>query len=476
MKSNTGIIKIVILFIFLFSSVKAYGTLPSVENRFFTSNQPVTVSNTNTREVVITGTALNYTSYYRVGMRLYSPAYSFGGYDDLNTFRTRMASGNRCGNDEGEFSRSARTVQGVTTYHILNHATGIDCSGFVTTAWNGNYNVNLSKLGTQTIPGKSFRIPAWQLGNFDVLNRIGSHVVLFERNTGNRDNRFGYNNNRAYIYESGGGGGRYNIPDIVNNQLISENIRNFLNTYNPNRGVRYGVAGEIPVKTPFYRNQQDYNAQGAENSGALQFVINNTDDANPNRMNPIDDRYLARRYGEDSVPPRITVTAKKGNYKFINNQPSGEFDIEVFLEDTQTAGVRMTDTKAQNPDTGNRFFSVKVNGREIMNSASANVQALTEKKSDGNAMSYRVVNGVSEGIRLDQQGNQSLYRRTMNLKWNGNLGNGEYPVEGKLTFRVEAEDFEGNRGMGETTIQLNSEVNVDYVKDNQPETHLLVEK
>jgi hypothetical protein len=92
-----------------------------------------------------------------------SVAYDWGGFDSLANYNAYMSPGTYKAGD-------------INTAGVESCSRGLDCSGFVSRAWQ-----RTTKYGTSTL----YQI-SWQLGGTsqllrgDVMNKAGSHVVLFE--------------------------------------------------------------------------------------------------------------------------------------------------------------------------------------------------------------------------------------------------------------------------------------------------------
>lgn len=93
--------------------------------------------------------------------------YKWGGDDNISQFSTKLAQGKTAGDIKS----------GTTSSYVVSSVTGIDCSGFISRA----YNI-YPKLGTTTM-SREFEEPEDydpELG--DIFNKPGSHVVMFVSN------------------------------------------------------------------------------------------------------------------------------------------------------------------------------------------------------------------------------------------------------------------------------------------------------
>lgn len=107
-------------------------------------------------------------------------AYKWGGFDDIDAYHQRLSEGAGAGSHQ--------------QHGVLDCATGIDCSGFVSRVWGLP-----TKRGTATLAEVSVPISISALEPGDVLNKSGSHVVLFAAR--NPDGT-------PQIYEASGSAGR----------------------------------------------------------------------------------------------------------------------------------------------------------------------------------------------------------------------------------------------------------------------------
>jgi cell wall-associated NlpC family hydrolase len=108
----------------------------------------------------------SYVSDWKSGQRVTGLPYCWGGVDSAEQFDRKLAKGLAA----GAHSR----------YGVLGCATGIDCSGFVTMAWGltlQGHAYTTSNL--RTIAGKPKYNWFTDMKPGDVLNKAGSHVVLF---------------------------------------------------------------------------------------------------------------------------------------------------------------------------------------------------------------------------------------------------------------------------------------------------------
>jgi hypothetical protein len=113
-------------------------------------------------------------SDYSVGWVTGLP-YDWGGYYTLPEYDQAMADGLGAGSH--------------SWHGVLNCTAGVDCSGFVSKAWDTYHN------STSTMYGVSFPIPSSGLTRADALNKAGSHIVLFAHETAA---------GRPVVYESAG--------------------------------------------------------------------------------------------------------------------------------------------------------------------------------------------------------------------------------------------------------------------------------
>jgi len=108
-----------------------------------------------------------YVSDWKAGQRVTGIPYRWGGIDDPESFDQKLAHGSVAGAH--------------SQYGILSCAAGIDCSGFVALCWglsqSGGHAYSTSNL--RLIAGKPKYNWFADMKPGDVLNRPGSHVVLF---------------------------------------------------------------------------------------------------------------------------------------------------------------------------------------------------------------------------------------------------------------------------------------------------------
>ena len=107
-----------------------------------------------------------YRSDWKAGERITGIPYRWGGSDGIEEFDRKLAEGLAA----GAHSR----------YGVLSCAAGIDCSGFVTRSWgltSSGHAYSTSNL--RDIAGKPKYNWFTDMKPGDVLNRPGSHVVLF---------------------------------------------------------------------------------------------------------------------------------------------------------------------------------------------------------------------------------------------------------------------------------------------------------
>jgi len=111
--------------------------------------------------------------------------YDWGGYKSLTQFDSELAQGYGAGSH--------------SWHGILWCTTGVDCSGFVSKTWQESHNT------TSSIPGITYSVSQSSLKRGDVMNKAGSHVVLFTQET---------NAGRPVFYEASGGASkvRLNTP------------------------------------------------------------------------------------------------------------------------------------------------------------------------------------------------------------------------------------------------------------------------
>ena len=99
-------------------------------------------------------------SHWIAGTTVQGVAYQWGGYDSISDFTSKLSQGYLAGDVSG-------------TSCVGNCATGVDCSGFVSQAWQ------TSRYTTDTLPNISTEINVSELKAGDIFNKAGSHVVLF---------------------------------------------------------------------------------------------------------------------------------------------------------------------------------------------------------------------------------------------------------------------------------------------------------
>lgn len=128
-------------------------------------------------------------------------AYKWGGFDPPQTFLARLQEGKAA----GSHSTHSPTA--------LPCATGVDCSGFVSLIWELN-----QKESTASLHKVANTISFAELRPGDILNRAGSHVVLW---VGRRDD------GGPIFYEASGSAGKV--------QLNSTASWSYLNNYVPMR-------------------------------------------------------------------------------------------------------------------------------------------------------------------------------------------------------------------------------------------------
>lgn len=108
----------------------------------------------------------SYSSDWKTGQQVTGIPYSWGGIDGPEDFDRKLAKGLAAG--------------GHSRYGVLSCTTGIDCSGFVTYCWG--IPLSSHAYGTSTlreIAGKPKYNWFTDMKPGDVLNKPGSHVVLF---------------------------------------------------------------------------------------------------------------------------------------------------------------------------------------------------------------------------------------------------------------------------------------------------------
>ncbi len=120
---------------------------------------------------------------YTSGSAYTGVAYDWGGYMEVETYLSRLASGYRAGSCSGS---------SCSQYGVLECTVGVDCSGYVSMLWGcGHYT-------TSTIPEISTVIDQNDMKKGDVFNDAGSHVIMYiytDKSTG-----------LPYIMESAGTG------------------------------------------------------------------------------------------------------------------------------------------------------------------------------------------------------------------------------------------------------------------------------
>ncbi len=120
---------------------------------------------------------------YSSGNTYTGVAYDWGGYMEVETYLSRLASGYRAGSCSGT---------SCSEYGILDCTVGVDCSGYVSMLWGcGHYT-------TSSIPNISTVINQNDMKKGDVFNNAGSHVIMYvytDKSTG-----------LPYIMESAGTG------------------------------------------------------------------------------------------------------------------------------------------------------------------------------------------------------------------------------------------------------------------------------
>ena len=107
-----------------------------------------------------------YLSDWKAGQRVTGLPYRWGGADNPQEFDRKLANGLAAG--------------GHSRYGVLSCATGIDCSGFVTFCWGLTQSGHAySTSNLRTIAGKPKYNWFTEMKAGDVLNKAGSHVVMF---------------------------------------------------------------------------------------------------------------------------------------------------------------------------------------------------------------------------------------------------------------------------------------------------------
>jgi len=107
----------------------------------------------------------DWTSDYEAGNTYMGEAYEWGGWDTPELFISNLNQGLRPG---------AHSDNDCQQWGDPSWATGEDCSGLVSRSWRLPY-----KHSTSMLPGISDTIPYDSLKPGDVLDRPGSHVVIF---------------------------------------------------------------------------------------------------------------------------------------------------------------------------------------------------------------------------------------------------------------------------------------------------------
>jgi hypothetical protein len=92
-----------------------------------------------------------------------SVAYDWGGWDAVAVYNQHMANG--------------RVAGDINSNAVESCSHGVDCSGFVTVCWG----ITDRKYGTSTLPSISDVIDGADLRRGDILNKAGSHVVMFDK-------------------------------------------------------------------------------------------------------------------------------------------------------------------------------------------------------------------------------------------------------------------------------------------------------
>lgn len=90
-----------------------------------------------------------------------SVSYDWAGWDTVADFNSAMSSGLQAGD--------------IDTTTIEACSRGVDCSGFVSRAWN------TARYTTSTLPSISLAVSQSQLVKGDIINRVNDHVAMFDR-------------------------------------------------------------------------------------------------------------------------------------------------------------------------------------------------------------------------------------------------------------------------------------------------------
>ncbi|MDO4174056.1 MAG: hypothetical protein Q4D42_04775, partial [Eubacteriales bacterium] len=101
------------------------------------------------------------------GSYTYMP-YCWGGFSTTGEYTSGMSRGGRVGN-----------INTSTAGHVGN-TYGLDCSGYVSRCWGLG-----SKKSTSTLPNVATKITYASLQQGDMIDKAGSHVVLYEKADGN---------------------------------------------------------------------------------------------------------------------------------------------------------------------------------------------------------------------------------------------------------------------------------------------------
>ena len=94
--------------------------------------------------------------------------YCWGGFSTPSQYKAGMTNGGRVGN-----------INTSTAGHVSN-TYGLDCSGYVSRCWGLT-----SKRSTSTLPNVATKIIYASLQRGDMIDKAGSHVVLYEKADGN---------------------------------------------------------------------------------------------------------------------------------------------------------------------------------------------------------------------------------------------------------------------------------------------------